>query len=130
MEEAEFLKFYTNCSQGDKVGTVRENLRAFGYRHDLKKWADIEADTQLPPEDLPRLILSRDDEMFNIFFDLLMIDELDDRTWELIQMLCTNKQTHDMVLSLSLDKEEESYDWAKFFEMAHNYKRLYILQIL
>lgn len=71
LEEEEFIRFYHNCSTSDKVGTVRENLRAFNVRHDLKKWKDIKSHNSLPASELPRYFLSKQDDMFNVLFELL-----------------------------------------------------------
>jgi Ca2+-binding EF-hand superfamily protein len=41
IEREEFLSFYRTCSRGEKASTVRENLKAFNVRPDLKKWSEV-----------------------------------------------------------------------------------------
>jgi Ca2+-binding EF-hand superfamily protein len=59
LTEDDFIRFYTTCCSGDKLGTVRENLRAFNVRHDLIKWSDIKTDGGIPAHELPRYLLSK-----------------------------------------------------------------------
>jgi Ca2+-binding EF-hand superfamily protein len=59
MQKDEFLVFYTTCSRGEKATTVRENLRAFNVRPDLKKLSEVEDEATAVVEELPRYFIPR-----------------------------------------------------------------------
>jgi len=134
LDKEEFLRFYQNCCRGEKATTVRENLKAFNVRPDLKKWSEIEEDSGYAPSELPRLFLSQQDDLFTVLFELLQDSSTDfaQEIWGFIQMLCTNKTMYTNVLTLNLAKDAQSgkVDWAKFFDKSKAFNLLYTLQIV
>lgn len=134
MQKEEFLVFYTTCSRGEKATTVRENLRAFNVRPDLKKLSEVEDEATAVVEELPRYFIPRHQDHFDQLMSLLdgKDKELAEQAWELIQMLATNLQLYRQVLQLEIAKEagSESVDWTKFFDKSSSYRLLYSLQIV
>lgn len=86
IQRDEFLLFYKNCSRSEKATTVRENLKAFDVRADLKKWSEVEQEATLAIEEMPRYFISKDQETFDLLLELL--DGKDPRVaeeaWELV----------------------------------------------
>jgi len=58
LEKEEFVGFYSNCSRNEKRLTVRENLKAFNIRPDLKKWREVFEENDTPKTELPRYFIS------------------------------------------------------------------------
>lgn len=134
MQKEEFLVFYTTCSRGEKAATVRENLRAFNVRPDLKKLSEVEDEATAVVEELPRYFVPRHQDHFDQLMSLLDGEdkELAGKAWELIQMLATNLKLYRQVLKLDIAKEagSESVNWTMFFDKSSSYRLLYSLQIV
>jgi hypothetical protein len=134
IEEPDFLAFYTSCSRGEKALTVRENLKAFNVRPDLKKASDVEDEAAPRAETLPRYFMPRDQGHFDCLMSLLEAgdDALAVAAWELIQMLATNAPLYKRVLKLDIAKQANSLavDWNKFFDRSSAYRLLYTIQIV
>jgi hypothetical protein len=109
MQLSEFLAFYKACSRGDKANTVRENMRAFNVRPDLKKMSEAEDEAAPKASELPRYLVPRDQAHFDSLMGLLETgnEELAVATWELIQMLATNVALYRRVLQLDIAKVGE-----------------------
>jgi hypothetical protein len=60
LEREEFLAFYHSGSRGEKARAVRENLKAFNVRPDLKKLSEVEDEASVPVAELPRYFMPRD----------------------------------------------------------------------
>lgn len=86
IQKAEFLAFYKTASRGEKAGTVRENLRAFNVRPDLKKMCEAPDEDAPNAEALPRFFIPRDQGHFDTLMGLLEVDDeaLAVAAWELI----------------------------------------------
>jgi ubiquitin carboxyl-terminal hydrolase 34 len=135
IERQEFLAFYRTCSRGEKATTVRENLKAFNVRPDLKKLSEVEDEAAPAAEELPRHIMAREEAHFETLMKLLEAGgdkELAQEAWELIQMLATNRSFYRRVLQLDIAKHSESatVDWSRFFDRSSAYRLLYTVQIV
>jgi hypothetical protein len=98
IEKSEFLQFYENASRS-KPETVRENLKAHNVRADLKKLSEIQEESSFSAQDMPRFKISENQE----YFDKLMVlldreDSVSQTSWDLIQMLATNRIIYRRVL--------------------------------
>lgn len=80
------MAFYKTCSRSEKATTVRENLKAFDVRGDLKKWSEIEQEATLGVEEMPRYFISKDQEMFDLLLELLdgADQKVAEESWELV----------------------------------------------
>ena len=83
------MAFYHSGSRGEKARAVRENLKAFNVRPDLKKLSEVEDEASVPVAELPRYFMSRDQGHFDQLMSL--IDDgttgVAEEAWELLQML-------------------------------------------
>lgn len=106
MQLSEFLIFYTTCSRGEKATTVRENLKAFNVRPDLKKLSEVEDEATAIVEELPRYFIPRAQGDFDQLMSLLDGDdeEVAEKAWDFIQMLATNQTLYREVLKLDIAK--------------------------
>ena len=79
-------------------------------------------------EEMPRHMISADEEQFNVLMDLLnRNDESTTDVWNLIRSLATNQSLYKQVVSLSGSKDEAGkLDWNKFFNNGSSYKQIYI----
>lgn len=86
IQREEFLSFYKTCSRGEKAGTVRENLKAFNVRPDLKKLCEVPDEGAPKAEDLPRYFMPSDQDNFGVLMDMLEAGDssLAVSAWELI----------------------------------------------
>lgn len=100
IELSEFLTFYETACRS-KPETVRENLRAHNVRNDLKKLSEVMEETSFKTEDMPRFRISENQEYFDKLMDLLdRSDSVAESSWDLIQMLATNRILYKRVLEL------------------------------
>lgn len=113
---------------------MRENLRAFNVRPDLKKLSEVEDEAAPPAPELPRYFIARDQAHFDALMKLLEVGDeaLAVASWELIQTLATNATLYRRVLTLDIAKgtDSASVDWAKFFDRSSAYRLLYTIQIV
>jgi hypothetical protein len=111
---------------------VRDNLRNFNVRADLKKWSEVGDAKLAQKEDLPRYFLSTDHELFEKLMKLLDGSEKETAAdvWDLVQMLATNDTYYRQVLKLEIQKDKDKVDWAAFFDKSMAYNLLYRLQIV
>lgn len=116
----------------ERPQTVRENLKNFNIRQDLRKWSEIGEAATAKKEEMPRYFLSTAQEHFDSLMSLLdnSADEVATEVWQLIQMLQTNHNFYKSVLTLDLAKDDQKVNWAKFFDRSHPYQLLYTLQIV
>ena len=70
LQREEFLSFYKTASR-DRPSTVRDNLRNFNVRPDLRKWSEVGDETALKSEELPRNLLSTQQKHFDSLMSLL-----------------------------------------------------------
>jgi hypothetical protein len=84
LKEENFVEFYHEASKS-KASTVWLNLRMMNYRNDL-----IRGDHVKPPvvdiRQLPKYLISRDEEQMQILFKLLKSREKDE-AWNLLRRL-------------------------------------------
>jgi len=92
------------------------------------------SEDETPKNQLLRYFISTQHEVFDHLFRLVDTEnkEVAKDAWGLIQMLCTNVQIYQKVLSLEDVKIKGGLgvDWEKFFDQTHSYRLLYTLQIV
>ena len=94
LEREEFLKFYYMAAK-DKIKSVHENLENQFIRKDLKKYSEIFEETALKKEEMPRYMMSAQQEQFSKLMDLLnRNDETSLDVWNLIRSLATNQKLY------------------------------------
>lgn len=131
LQREDFFAFYIKASR-ERPATVRENLKNFNIRQDLRKWSEVAETTTVKKEDMPRYFLSTQQEHFDNLLSLLDLDDtsVTSEVWELIQMLQTNQEFYKNVLTLNHAREDNQINWSKFFDRKHPYQLLYTLQIV
>jgi hypothetical protein len=85
LQREEFFGFYMKAAR-ERPQTVRENLKNFNIRQDLRKWAEIGEAATAKKEEMPRYFLSTAQEHFDNLLSLLdtSADEVATEVWELI----------------------------------------------
>ena len=128
---SEFLDFYYDaCKDPTRVGVVYENLINHNVRTDLKKLSEVDDDSWINQEDMPRFSISANQSQFNTLFSLLdRNDSYSKEVWDLVRMLNTNRQTFTQILTLSKDGAN-GVNWAKVFEDESLYKQIYKQEII
>ena len=83
-------------------------------------------------EEMPRHMISADEEQFNILMGLLdRNDETTSDVWNLIRSLATNQSMYKQVVSLSGSRDANGkLDWNQFFNSGSSYKQIYIQEII
>lgn len=111
---------------------MRDNLRNFNVRPDLKKWSEVGDETLIKKEALPRYFLSTETAMFEQLMNLLDTAEPETaaEVWDLVQMLATNDTYYRQVLKLEIQRDGDKINWGAFFDKARAYNLLYRLQIV
>ena len=101
-------------------------------RSDMKKYTEMVADDDDKKEEMPRHMISADQEQFEILLSLLnRNDETTQDVWNLVRSLATNESLYKQVVSLSGAKDEVGMiDWTQFFNSGSMYKQIYIQEII
>ena len=125
----DFTQFFFDSIEVDKkLSVVWENIKAFGYRNDLKKLNEP-IDNYNNDGDyfiMPRYVISNEQKYFEPLFNLQSCKDQKVATQanELINMICTNSKIYNMVL-------EQGEEWEKTMNEENNkFKIYYLLQIV
>ena len=88
----EFIEFYRAAAGNYSGGNaVYENMENMLVRSDMKKYTEMVADDDDKKEEMPRHMISADQEQFEILLSLLeRNDETTQDVWNLVRSLATN----------------------------------------
>ncbi len=139
-----FLKFFHDSIEVNrKVDTVWDNIRAFGYRNDLKKFFEPLDEYNNDLGIMPRYSISKNQEYFNTIFKLQDEDEkIAKEASKFLSIISTNPIIYRDILLLKELKDDENNNnknneddhfstiWLKYIDVNNRYKLLYILQII
>jgi hypothetical protein len=104
-----FLKFFHDSLEVNrKVDTVWDNIRAFGYRNDLKKFSEPLDEYNFDLHVMPRFVISKNQEYFEEIFALQDEDEkIAKEASKFLSIICTNPVIYrDILLLKELEKSE------------------------
>ena len=83
-------------------------MRFHNIRSDLKKLSEIHEESSFETKDMPRFKISENQSYFDELLSLLdRSDSVSQTSWDLIQMLATNRTMYRRVLQLENAKSEE-----------------------
>ena len=125
----DLIRFYYDSVEVDKkLSVVWDNLKALGYRNDLKLLSEPidnynnDGDYSI----MPRYVISNVQQFFEPLFNLQSSSDLKlaNQANELINMICTNTNILNMVLEMG-DKWEKAMN-----EESNKFKIFYLLQIV
>ena len=126
--------FYDSLEVNRKLDTVWDNIRCFGYRNDLKKYNEPLDEYNTNLSIMPRFVISKNQDYFNVIFGLQDEDEKIAReASKFLSIICTNPNIYrDILLLKDLDllKENDMDSWTKFIDVTNKFKLLYVLQII
>ena len=98
----------------------------------MKRYTDMVVDDADRKEEMPRHLISANEEHFNTLMALLnRNDETTTDVWNLVRSLATNESLHKQVVSLSGSKDAVGLiDWQQFFNSGSTYKQIYVQEII
>jgi len=116
-----FLKFFHDSIEVNrKVDTVWDNIKAFGYRNDLKKFYEPLDEYNTELHLMPRFLISKNQEYFNTIFSLQDEQEaIAKEASKFLSIICTNPIIYRDILMLrefNNGKEIEE----KYIELSSN----------
>ena len=98
----------------------------------MKRYTDMVVDDADRKEEMPRHLISANEEHFNTLMALLnRNDETTTDVWNLVRSLATNESLYKQVVSLSGSKDAVGMiDWQQFFNSGSTYKQIYVQEII
>ncbi|EGR27434.1 hypothetical protein IMG5_196170 [Ichthyophthirius multifiliis] len=122
LSEENFILFYYQACK-TKPLVVRKNLESYHYRRDLKLYDEVEIEN-VNIEQMPRYLLSRDENFFQMIFCLLDKESLAEDAWMLLSRLPISPILYNQILDC------KGADWEIILGNKSVYKQLYNLHLM
>lgn len=124
LTEQNFIDFYISACKSNPQAVYR-NIEAFNYRTDLKKNDEADCENTVKMELLPRFLLSKNPECYDILFGLI---EKSNKTADLALSLLMRLETSPLILEEIRGVKDGN--WEKALHFQSSYRFIYELQII